>query len=143
MKITPSFIVLLLCLLFTACQPSGTPDNFLLIDQKIQLPEGFSNAVEKKYSVQKNIDNTGAVCTFDVTTLEKSPSNFVVKNIKVTLNKGARDTQFKAFVEEQNINLGTKKAYDTYCIVEIKYNQTRKEVIKTYTITARGKVNEL
>jgi len=143
MKTTHPFIVLLLCLLFTACQPSGTPDNFLLIDQKIKIPEGFSNAVEKKYSVQKNIDNTGAVCTFDVTTLEKAPSNFVVKNIKVTLSKGVKNTQFKAFVEEQNINLGTKKAYDTYCIVEIKYNQTRKEVIKTYTITARGQVSEL
>ncbi|MDR6922202.1 hypothetical protein [Chryseobacterium sp. 2987] len=142
MKITPSFIVLLLCLLFTACQPSGTPDNFLLMDQNIQLPEGFSNAVEKKYSVQKNIDNTEAVCTFDVTTLEKAPSNFVVKNIKITLNKGAQNIKFKALVHAQNLNLGTKKAYNTYCTVEIK-NEKSGNVIKIYVVTAQGKVNVL
>lgn len=143
MKNTHSFIVLLLFFLFTACQPSGTPDNTLLTDQEILLPEGFSHAVEKKYSVRKNIDDTGAVCTFDITALEKAPSNFVVKNIKITLNGGVKDIQFKAFVEKQNVNLGTKKAYDTFCIAKIKYTQLGKEVIKTYTITARGKVSEL
>ncbi len=142
MKTISFFTVLLLGLICTACQPSGTPDNEVLIHQNVQLPEGFSDAVEKKYSVQKNIDDTGAVCTFDVTALEKAPSDFVVKNIKVTLKKGSKGIRFKAIMGEQNVNLGTKKAYDTFSTLEIHYYKPG-ENIKTYTITARGKVSEL
>ncbi|MDR2236836.1 MAG: hypothetical protein LBE92_11995 [Chryseobacterium sp.] len=145
MKTTNFFIVALILFLFSACTSPGTSDHTILMNENFRIPDGFSNAAEKKYRIQKNIDNSGAICIFDITALEKDPSKPILKNVQVTLSKGIKNTEFASRSRLPVSINDSNPAYYMECLIEVKYTQTginSQENYKTFMVNSKGQITE-
>lgn len=148
MKNLLTFFLLSSFLLMTNCQSSvTTADNTVLVDKSYKIPHSFSGSAEKKFSVTKKIDEIGAEVKFDIVSMEKDSVNSVLKNIKVTLNKGVKGYDFHANAAGEQINQNTKQNFQTYAQVAVTHYTAdwkgKTTELKHFIVNSLGKVNEL
>lgn len=145
---TREIIATIFCVvLTTACQNETTKDNTVLLSKDLEVSESikrdFANATEKNYNSEKSFDDIGATFNINVKTLEKDSLHSVIKNITITLLKGAKNYEFHSVLRGQQANHGT----ETSSIVTVGYYTEKtigkESVTKVFTVTSKGNVIEI
>lgn len=149
MKKFLTLFVFVFILMTVSCHSSKTtPDNTVLLDKNFKIPDGYSNAIEKKYNVKKKMDNIGADYMFDIVTLEKDAGNSTIKSIKVTLNKGVKNYEIEASASDLRpiIPGSTKQNLKVYSDVAVMYHieglKGQSSEVKYFKVNSLGEANE-
>lgn len=142
--------ITVLQLLMSCNDAKTTSDNTVLVHTTFDLSKisnDFSEAVEKKYDIQKKIEDIGAEFKIDFTTLEKDSLNSVLKDVSVVLLKGAKGYEFTAQSPEEQTKHGKTDMLKTSVTINVSYyhenigNQTTTS--KIFNIQSDGQVKEL
>lgn len=92
-------------------------------------------------------EEINATIKIDLKCLEKDSLNSIIKNVTVTLIKGAKNHEFSAQGNPIQDNNGKKEAFKTSSIIRIGHyteNTKGKEFTnKVFQLTSKGEIKEL
>lgn len=149
LKITTMIFILIVLL---SCQSNKTtPDNSILLKNDFELTDKiaqkFNGATNKAYESKYVFEEINATIKIDLNCLEKDSLNSIIKNVTVTLIKGAKNYEFSAQGNPIQDNNGKKEAFKTSSIITIGHyteNIKGKEFTnKVFQLTSKGEIKEL
>lgn len=150
-KIIP--FVLLLTTFLVSCKKNyseTTADNTVLVEKNFDIPDDweakFKDAKESKAEVTNSYSDNDANFKIECTRLYLDPKNSIIKSVKITLLKGAKNCEFKATVAPEQYNQQTGNNVGTFTTVSISFYKKDSSGTnyksKTFVLQADGNIKE-
>lgn len=151
MKLKVTTMIFVLTVLLSCQTNKTTPDNSILLNNDFELTDNietkFNGATNKSYESKYVFEEINATIKIDLKCLEKDSLNSIIKNVTVTLIKGAKNHEFSAQGNPIQDNNGKKEAFKTSSIISVGYyteNTKGKEFTnKVFQLTSKGEIKEL